>query len=160
MADDQEAVEHPEHASGEGNLNAAAAHVEAGAKQALAEAGLDREGPSIATAALVGVGVAILEPEFIPGMLIGAGAVLAPKLVPALGGLLRPLVKGVVKAGYSATTAVREAAAQAREQIEDIVAEARHEAEGAQPAAQPSSAERPSRRQRRPNRPPAPATNL
>src|SRR5260370_5487587 len=148
-------VEHPQHAAAEGNLNAAASHVEAGAKQVLSESGLDREGPSIATAALVGVGVAILEPELIPGILIGAGAVLAPKLLPALGGMLRPLVKGVVKAGYSATMALREVVAEAGEEVEDMVAEARaeHEAGNNAGASAQRSAPETSKRPRRSNRP-------
>jgi hypothetical protein len=107
------------------------------------------------------VGVAILEPELIPGVLIGAGAMLAPKLIPAVGGALRPLFKGVVKAGYSAGMAVREMAAEAGEQVEDIVAEARAEhASGSGDGAashQPASAER-SKRERRPNRP-SPSAN-
>ncbi len=103
--------------------------VQAGARQAWNESGLEREGPSLATAALVGAGLAILEPEFIPGMLIGAGALLAPKILPGLGGMLRPMVKGVVKAGYAASMTVREAVAEAGENMQDIVAEARAEYE-------------------------------
>lgn len=86
-----------------------------------------KEGPGLATAALVGVGVAILEPELIPGILIGAGAMLAPKILPAVGGIFRPLLKGLVRAGYGVATTVREAVAEAGEQMEDIVAEAKAE---------------------------------
>src|SRR5581483_5110753 len=93
------------------------------------ESGLGQEGPSLATAALVGVGVAIIEPELIPGILIGAGALLAPKLLPALGNAVRPILKGIVKAGYSATMAVRETVAEATENVQDMVAEARSEYE-------------------------------
>jgi hypothetical protein len=149
-------AEHPQHAPSESNLSAAASHVQAGVKQTLAESGIDREGPSLATAALVGVGVAIIEPELIPGILVGAGAVLAPKVLPALGGMLRPLVKGVVKAGYAATQAVREVVAEAGEQVEDMVAEARAErgsGDGAGAAAHPA-AEGGEKRSRK-NRPPA-----
>ena len=120
-------AEHAEHAAPEEHMKAAASHVQAGARDVLTEAGLNREGPSMATMALVGVGVALIEPELIPGMLIGAGAWLAPKLLPAIGGMLRPAVKGIVKTAYSATTAVREFAAEAGEQVEDMVAEARAE---------------------------------
>jgi hypothetical protein len=155
-------VEHPQHPPGEGNISAAASHVEAGAREVLSKSGLDREGPSMATAALVGIGVAVLEPELIPGILIGAGAVLAPKLLPALGGMLRPLVKGMVKAGYSAGMAVREVVAEAGEQVQDIVAEARAEHEaGNGAAAKPAAASgHASKRQRSESRQPAPATNL
>lgn len=154
--------EHPQHEPAEGNLSAAAAHVEAGAKQALSKTGLNGEGPSITTVALVGIGVAVLEPELIPGILIGAGAVLAPKILPALGGMLRPLVKGVVKAGYSAAMSVREVMAEAGEEMGDMVAEARAEHEagnGAGAAAEHPAPEQP-KKQRRPNRPNAPATAL
>ena len=165
MADETSSnpVEHPQHEPAEGNMSAAASHVEAGAKDLLSETGLDREGPSIATAALVGIGVAILEPELIPGILIGAGAVLAPKLLPALGSMLRPIVKGVVKAGYSATVAVREMAAEAGEEVEDIIAEARseHEAgDGAGVSGQRSAPEPAPKRARRQSRQPSPATAL
>ncbi len=142
MADEsrtQNPVEHPEHSSSEGNLKAAASHVQAGARDALTETGLQREGPSMATVVLVGAGVAIIEPELIPGMLIGAGAWLAPKLLPSIGNMLRPAVKGIVKAAYSATNAVREVAAEAGEQMEDIVAEARAEQEGGNVASRAES---------------------
>ncbi len=154
-------VEHPEHSPTESNLSAAASHVEAGARHALAETGLEREGPSLATAAIVGVGVALVEPELIPGMLIGAGAWLVPKLLPALGSMLRPVVKGVIKAGYSATMAVREVVAEASEQVEDIVAEARAEHEGHNGATpQQAAPPEPQKRTRRQPRAPLPATNL
>ena len=55
----------------------------------------------MATVALIGAGVAIIEPELIPGMLIGAGTWLAPKLIPSIGSMLRPAVKGIVKVAYS-----------------------------------------------------------
>jgi hypothetical protein len=92
------------------------------------------EGPGLATAALVGVGVAIFQPELIPGILIGAGAVLAPRFLPAMGNVFRPLLKGAVRAGYGVATTVREAVAEASEQVEDIVAEARAEQQHAEPA--------------------------
>ncbi len=146
-------VEHPETA--EGNLGAAASHMQAGAGQIMAETGLEREGPSLATAALVGIGVALIEPELIPGLLIGAGAFLAPKLLPALGNALRPAVKGLVKAGM----AVRETVAEAGEHFEDIVAEARAESEhpagNGHPAAEPEAAAEAQRRPRRQAHPPA-----
>jgi len=151
-------VEHPKESPGEGNLSAAASHLATGARQAIDESGLSREGPSIATAVAVGVGVAILEPELIPGMLIGAGALLAPKLVPALGGMLRPLVKGMIKAGYSAGMAVREMVAEAGEQVEDIVAEAKAEHQSSNfgvKASHHPAAEGASKTERRPNRPTA-----
>lgn len=158
----QKPVEHPEHAPTQDNLSAAASHVAAGRGMLPPKPGLEREASSIATAALIGVGVAIIEPELIPGLLIGAGAVLAPKILPGIGSMLRPLVKGVIKAGYSTATAVRETVAEMGEQVEDIVAEARAEQgmksdAGAQQAA---AQQRPKRRRRRQAPSPAPAANL
>ena len=146
--------DHPQHGPTESNLRAAASRLQAGVKDRVAETGLDKDGPSFATVALIGAGVAIIEPELIPGMLIGAGAWMAPKLLPALGSLLRPMVKGVVKAGYSATMAVRECAAEAREQVEDIVAEARAEHEAANGAADPEAHAAPEPSEKRPRQKP------
>ena len=113
---------------------------------------LERETPNLATAALIGTGVAILEPELIPGLLIGAGVALAPKLLPAMGTLLRPFVKAVVKTGYEITSGVREAAADAREQMEDMVAEARAEHEhGSQPYMEEAESKKPRRAQPHPS---------
>ena|SRR5579871_3687121 len=112
----------------------------------------------MATVVLVGAGVAIIEPELIPGMLIGAGAWLAPKVLPSLGSMLRPAVKGIVKAAYSMTTSVREMAAEAGEQIEDIVAEAKAEQQPGNGASRSESqpvSDPPSGRQRRQGRNPS-----
>lgn len=102
-------------------------------RAAMAETGaaVRREMPDLATATVIGVGVGIVQPELIPGMLIGAGATVLPKLLPGVTGLLRPLVKTVVKAGYIAAVNVREFAAGIGEQFEDIVAESRAEHEAA-----------------------------
>jgi hypothetical protein len=122
------------------------AGVAAGAQEAVSHAAdvstdtIRKEGPGIATAALLGVGVAILEPELIPGILIGAGAMLAPKILPAMAGVFRPLLKGAVRAGYGVATTVREAVAEASEHVEDIVAEAKAEHHHGQPRAGGSEA--------------------
>ena len=155
MAAQRESEGAGHHSSGETNLSAAASRLQAGAREALAGSGLESEGPSLATVALVGVGAALIEPALIPGILIGAGALLAPKLLPNVGGMLRPLVKGVVKAGYSATMAAREMVAQAGEQVEDLVAEARaeHERSSARRQEQSAGHEHGGGRARRANRP-------
>jgi hypothetical protein len=75
----------------------------------------------LATAALIG-GVALLEPELMAGMAIGAGATL---LSGWAGALLRPMIKAGVKAAYSAAEAVGQAA----EDVQDLVSEARTEHE-------------------------------
>jgi hypothetical protein len=84
-----------------------------------------KPGSYIATVALVGLGVALLEVELIPGMLIGVAAMLFPKLVPRLGTVVRPIVKSAVRAGMVVTERARETVAEATEQVQDIVAEVR-----------------------------------
>jgi hypothetical protein len=76
-----------------------------------------------ATIAVVGVGVALISAELLPGMLIGVAAA----FLPGIGPKLRPVFKATVRAGYSAVRKTREVVAEAGEQIQDIVAEAKSE---------------------------------
>jgi hypothetical protein len=82
---------------------------------------------SVVTAAAVVVGAALIEVELIPGLLIGAGAVLLGKFFPELGAYVRPAIKGAVRAGFSMTQKVREVMAETSEQVHDLVAEVKHE---------------------------------
>src|SRR5438270_1519748 len=84
-------------------------------------------GSKLATVAAVGLGVALIEAELIPGMLIGVGAMLAPNLLNRLGAGLRPLVKGAVRAGYTVVEKTKETIAEASEQYQDIIAEVKSE---------------------------------
>jgi hypothetical protein len=84
-------------------------------------------GSRLATVAAVGIGVALIEAELIPGMLIGVGAMLAPKLLNRFGTGLRPLVKGAVRAGYAFVEKTKETVADASEHYQDIVAEVQSE---------------------------------
>ena len=102
----------------------------------LLAAAVDTDEPSTfaekaATVALVGLGVALIEVELIPGMLIGIAAMAAPNLLPRLGNAFRPLLKSTVKAGYALAERAREVAAEAGEQFQDVVAEAKAEHESA-----------------------------
>jgi hypothetical protein len=72
-----------------------------------------------ATIAVVGVGVALISAELIPGMLIGVAAA----FLPGIGPKLRPFFKSTVKAGYSAFRKTREMVSEAGEQIQDVIAE-------------------------------------
>jgi hypothetical protein len=81
----------------------------------------------LATVAAVGIGAALIEVEWIPGILLGAAAMLAPNLLPRIGNGIRPLVKGAVRAGYSVAERTKETVAEASEQFQDIVAEVRAE---------------------------------
>ena len=76
-----------------------------------------------ATIAVVGVGVALISTELIPGMLIGVAAA----LLPGIGPKMRPFLKSTVKAGYTAVRKTREMMAEASEQVQDMLAEAKAE---------------------------------
>jgi hypothetical protein len=80
-------------------------------------------GGKVATIAIVGVGVALISAELIPGMLIGVAAA----LLPGIGPKMRPFFRSTVRAGYKAVQKTREAMAEAGEQFQDIVAEAKAE---------------------------------
>lgn len=84
-------------------------------------------GTMLTTGALIGL-AALLEPELLVGMAVGAGIAMASNWLPDLvGGTVRPLVKTAIKAGYAATTMAREMASEASETVSDMVAEARAE---------------------------------
>jgi hypothetical protein len=93
-------------------------------------------------AAVVGVvvlGAAVVEVALIPGILVGAAAVLAPKYLPKLGDRLQPLfdstVRGACKLGRKARTVVGEA----HERIHDIAAEVSAEEAAATSVSAPTS---------------------
>lgn len=88
---------------------------------------------SVATAAAVVVGAALIEIELIPGLLIGAGAVLLGKFFPEMGAYVRPAIKGALRAGFSMGQKAREVMAEASEQVHDLVAEVKHEQDQPQP---------------------------
>ncbi len=86
----------------------------------------DAEPSLLSSAVLIGIG-ALIEPELLVGMAIGAGIVFASRYTSGLmGGVLRPVVRTAVKAGYAAAEVVSEVT----EQVQDAVAEIRAEAEG------------------------------
>jgi len=78
---------------------------------------------TVATIGVVGVGVAIFEAALLPGVILGAAAVLAPKFVPQLGSALKPLLKSTVRGAYKITQKTREFVAETQEHVQDIVAE-------------------------------------
>jgi Protein of unknown function (DUF5132) len=82
---------------------------------------------TMTAAALIGV-TALVEPELLMGMAIGAGLAVASNWLPdVFGGVVRPMVKTAIKAGYTAASAAREMMSEATEGVQDIVAEARSE---------------------------------
>jgi hypothetical protein len=90
---------------------------------------LSGEAGGVAAAVAIGVGAALIEVELLPGLIIGAGAILLGKMFPELGGYVRPAVKGAVRAGFALTEKAREIMAEANEQVHDLVAEVKHERE-------------------------------
>ncbi len=92
---------------------------------------ISEDAGGVATAAAIVVGAALIEIELIPGLIIGAGAILLGKFFPEMSGYVRPAVKSVVRAGFSATQKMREVMAEASEQVHDLVAEVKQEQEQA-----------------------------
>ena len=93
-------------------------------------------GSRLATVAVVGIGVALIEVEWIPGMLIGIGAMLAPKFLNRVGAGLRPVLKGAVSAGYAFVEKTKETVAEASEDYQDIMAEVASEHHAHKPGPQ------------------------
>lgn len=88
------------------------------------------ESATLTSAAVMLGAVALIQPELIPGLVMGAGIVLAAKWAPdMLGGVFRPLLKNAVKLGYVAASKASEIAAEATEQVQDVIAEARAESD-------------------------------
>jgi hypothetical protein len=84
---------------------------------------------TVAAVAVIGIGAALIEVEWIPGILIGIGAMLAPKLIPGLADAMKPVVRTAIRGGYLAAMKTCEVVSEAKEQVEDIVAEVRAEQE-------------------------------
>jgi hypothetical protein len=76
-----------------------------------------------ATVGVVVVGAALLEAALIPGILIGAAAVLAPKYLPKLGERVQPLFNNTVRGVYKLGRKARSAVGEVREHVSDIAAE-------------------------------------
>jgi hypothetical protein len=97
------------------------------------QAGPEDVGSLLPAAALIGIG-ALIEPELLGGMLLGAGAVLATRALPIVGGILRPIVSTVVRAGYAAAMKANEVVSEASEDVQDMIAKARSDYEQESPA--------------------------
>jgi hypothetical protein len=88
-------------------------------------------GNRIATVALVGVGAALIEAELIPGILIGAAAMLVPNVLPKISSVFRPLVKQTIRLGYAVGGRAREGLAGLNEEMQDVVAEVKSDSHSA-----------------------------
>jgi hypothetical protein len=101
------------------------------------------EAGGVAAAVAIGVAAALIEIEIIPGLIIGAGAILLGKLFPEFGSYVRPAVKNVVRAGFAMNHKARAVMAEASEQVQDMMAEVKHEQTA---RAQPAKKRRPARK--------------
>ena len=77
------------------------------------------------------VGAAIFEAALIPGILLGAAAVVAPKVFPKLGERMEPLFNTAVRGVYKAGRKARAIVGEAQERMGDIAAELDAEEAGA-----------------------------
>jgi hypothetical protein len=87
----------------------------------------DDVGTTVAVVGVVAVGAAIFEAALIPGIILGVGAMLVPKVLPKLGESLQPAFRATVRGAYKAGRKARHAFAEAQEQVHDVVAEAKAE---------------------------------
>jgi hypothetical protein len=76
-----------------------------------------------ATVGVVVVGAALLEAALIPGIVLGAAAVLAPKYLPKLRDRLQPLWHSTVRGAYILGRKARSAVGEVKEHMSDIAAE-------------------------------------
>ena len=63
------------------------------------------------------------------GVAVGAALLVAPVVIPAIAGAMRPLLKSAIKGGYMVYENIPETLAGVYEQVEDLVAEAITEVE-------------------------------
>jgi hypothetical protein len=82
------------------------------------------DGPSkLLTVGVVVVGAAVLEAAWIPAILLGAAAAVAPRYLPKLGERVQPLFNSTVRGAYKLGRRARSAVGEVREQMSDIAAE-------------------------------------
>jgi Protein of unknown function (DUF5132) len=78
---------------------------------------------TVATVAVVGLGVAVFEAALLPGVILGVAAMWAPQYFPKMGSALQPLFRSTVRGAYKIGQKTKEFVAEAQEQVHDIVAE-------------------------------------
>jgi hypothetical protein len=101
------------------------------------------DGPSkLLTVGVVVVGAALIETAWIPGILLGAAAAIAPKYLPRLGERVQPLFNSTVRGAYKLGRKARSAVGEVREQMSDIAAEVDAEdvAAASEPTTEPAKA--------------------
>lgn len=88
----------------------------------------ERTRSELATAAVVGVAALLIEIELLPGILLGVGAMMIPKLFPGVTDMVRPLMKSTIALGYKAMAKTQQLVAEASDHAQDMLAEIRAEA--------------------------------
>jgi hypothetical protein len=78
---------------------------------------------TVATVAVVGVGVLAFEAALLPGLALGVVTMLVPQFLPKIGTAMSPVVKSTVRGAYKVGQKTREMFAEAEEHVHDIVAE-------------------------------------
>ena len=79
------------------------------------------------TAAVIGAAALLIEIELLPGILIGVGALMLPKLFPGVTDFARPLIKTTIGLGYKAMSKTQQLVAEASDNAQDMLAEIRAE---------------------------------
>jgi hypothetical protein len=74
---------------------------------------------------IVAVGALIFEAALIPGMILGVGAMLVPKVLPRFGESLQPAYRATMRGAYKAGKKARHAFAETKEQVSEVVAGAK-----------------------------------
>ena len=92
---------------------------EAGAQGASAEPARKARRRGLAATA-VAIGAVLLEPELLPGIVIGAAAAMAPKLFPRVAAYLRPVTQTVQGAAQMALDKGRELRRKAQERVAEM----------------------------------------
>jgi hypothetical protein len=80
-----------------------------------------------ATVVVVAAGAALFEAALLPGLALGVAAIVAPKQVSRLAGVIAPIFKSTVRATYELAKKPKAAFAGAQQQINGILAEVRTE---------------------------------
>src|SRR5262245_12420558 len=92
----------------------------------LAGVQIDESTKKAATVAVVtGLAVAALQPALLPGVAIGAGAALSPKLLSVAGTVGRFVAKRIIKTGFQVAFATQDIINEVGDELRGIAAEAR-----------------------------------
>jgi hypothetical protein len=92
---------------------------------------------TVATVGVVAIGVAVVEAELLPGVILGVAAMAVPKVAPKLGSALAPMFKHAVRGVYRLSQKTKELVAETHERVQDIVAEIEAEGQKDAPAKEP-----------------------